>query len=250
MTNIKLPKFIGHRGARGTAPENTLLSIKEAKKEGCSWIEIDVKLTADNVPILFHDDALDKITNGKGLVAETSFADIKKLKVTGNPETTQTTDHDNIPSFKEALELIFELDLNANIEIKPCIGREIETAEIALKLAQDIWQKDKAPPIISSFKDASLKSAMNIAPNWPRAFLMDKKRPDWQEKLREFKAISFNIWDKLLDKDSIKRYQTAGLPILVFTINDAKRAKWLFEHGIESVFTDFPQRIKEELKEL
>ena len=63
MRNIKLPKIIGHRGAAGLAPENTLASIKKAFVAGLSYVEVDVKTSKDNIPVLLHDDNLDRTRN-------------------------------------------------------------------------------------------------------------------------------------------------------------------------------------------
>ena len=65
---IKIPQIIGHRGACGYAPENTLESISTAADMGIDWVELDVKLTSDDVPIIFHDDNLERVTSGSGLV--------------------------------------------------------------------------------------------------------------------------------------------------------------------------------------
>ena len=77
---LKLPIIIGHRGAAAYAPENTLDSIKTASDMGAKWVELDVKLTKDSVPIIFHDDNLDRTTNGHGPVAAASYADISNLE--------------------------------------------------------------------------------------------------------------------------------------------------------------------------
>ena len=76
---LKLPKIIGHRGACGYAPENTLESIKTAADMGCTWVELDVKLTKDDVAIIFHDDELDRTTNGSGLVMNATYEEINQL---------------------------------------------------------------------------------------------------------------------------------------------------------------------------
>ena len=65
---LKLPKIIGHRGAAAYAPENTLESIHTAADMGVEWVELDVKLTQDGVPVIFHDATLDRTTNGSGPV--------------------------------------------------------------------------------------------------------------------------------------------------------------------------------------
>src|ERR1700761_745137 len=73
---LQLPKIIGHRGAPAYAPENTLESFREAHRRGAPWIETDVKLTADGVPVLMHDDSLKRTTGVDRLVAETRAADL------------------------------------------------------------------------------------------------------------------------------------------------------------------------------
>ncbi|MCE9506999.1 MAG: glycerophosphoryl diester phosphodiesterase, partial [Alphaproteobacteria bacterium] len=79
MSKLIIPKVIGHRGAKAYAPENTLASIHTAADLGIEWVEIDVKLTKDGVPIIFHDDELNRCTNGSGLVVETDFKTIAEL---------------------------------------------------------------------------------------------------------------------------------------------------------------------------
>ena len=76
---LKLPKLIGHRGVKDLCPENTLESILKAFDLGLSFVEIDVKITKDRVPILLHDDTLDRTTNGSGLPIDYDYENIKKL---------------------------------------------------------------------------------------------------------------------------------------------------------------------------
>src|SRR3954471_19401513 len=109
---LQLPKVIGHRGAAAYAPENTLASFREARRRGATWVEIDVKLTADGVPIVMHDESLKRTTGIDRLVAETPRTDLPK----------------DVPTFEEAIACFAELGLGCNVEIKPCPGREVETA--------------------------------------------------------------------------------------------------------------------------
>ena len=134
---LRLPQVIGHRGAAAAAPENTLASIRKAKELGASWIEFDVKLTRDGQAILFHDDRLERTTDGRGAVAATTLAEIKRLDAgswfgpafRGEP----------VPTFDEALMLCAELGLGINVEIKPCRRREAETAAVAMAALLRLW---------------------------------------------------------------------------------------------------------------
>ena len=76
---LKLPKIIGHRGCAGYAPENTLEAIHTAADMGIEWVELDVKITKDEVPVIFHDETLDRTTNGSGNIAERTYEEIQEL---------------------------------------------------------------------------------------------------------------------------------------------------------------------------
>ena len=77
--NFVLPKLIGHRGVKDLKPENTLESISTAFDLGLDCVEIDVKISKDNIPLLLHDDTLDRTTNGSGLVCDFTFDEISQL---------------------------------------------------------------------------------------------------------------------------------------------------------------------------
>jgi len=79
MSHITMPAVIAHRGASGHAPENTLAAIHKAHDFGATWIEIDVNISKDGVPVLFHDDGVERCSTGTGLVIEHSLNDLKAL---------------------------------------------------------------------------------------------------------------------------------------------------------------------------
>src|SRR5215471_7368769 len=140
---LQLPKVIGHRGAMAYAPENTLASFREARRRGATWVEIDVKLTADGVPIVMHDASLKRTTGVDRLVAETTRRELPDI----------------VPTFEQAIDCFRELGLGCNVEIKPCEGREAETARIAATTLRRHWPTALPSPLLSSFKDLSLLAA-------------------------------------------------------------------------------------------
>ncbi|MFN3827390.1 MAG: glycerophosphoryl diester phosphodiesterase [Micavibrio sp.] len=240
---LKLPKIIGHRGACGYAPENTLESIKTAADLGVEWIEMDVKLTKDDVAIIFHDDELDRTSNGSGLVMETSYEDIKQLEA--GSWFADSFAGIKIPTLEEALELIIDLDLGLNLEIKPCPGREVATAEVALDILSRYWEgTDKL--LISSFQHVSLETAKDMAPEWNRGLLLDDEWvPNWQELAEYLEASTININGNLVSREQIEEIIDFGKPILAYTINDPQRFRTLQSWGVDGVFTDVPDVIKE-----
>ena len=112
-----LPKLIGHRGVKNLKPENTLESIKSAFDLGLECVEIDVKVSKDNIPLLLHDDTLDRTTNGSGLVCDFTFDQINQLDA-GYFFYKSKTDI-KVPSLRNVLELIKRKKKYLNIELKP-----------------------------------------------------------------------------------------------------------------------------------
>ncbi|NNG02932.1 MAG: glycerophosphodiester phosphodiesterase [Inquilinus sp.] len=236
-----LPKVIGHRGAAAHAPENTLAGIRKAAALGVGMIEFDAKLTADGVPVLMHDDKLDRTTDAKGPVREISLACIRTLDAGSwfGPGFRA----EPVPTLAEALELAVSLGLAVNLEIKACPGREVETARAALAVARDAWPADRPPPLVSSFERASLVAARDVAPDWPRGFLFDRLPADWQEQIAALEPATLNTAHRRLTAALVATLKAAGLPLLAYTVNDPKRAKTLFDWGVDGVFSDKPDAI-------
>lgn len=240
---LKLPKIIGHRGACGYAPENTLESVKTAADIGATWVELDVKLTKDDIAIIFHDDDLDRTTNGSGLVADTLYEDIKQLEA--GSWFADSFAGIKIPTLEEMLELLIDLDLGLNLEIKPCPGREVQTAEAALDILSRYWDNpDKL--LISSFQHVSLEVAKDMAPEWPRGLLLDDEwPPNWAELAEYLEASSINVNGNLVSREQVESIIDFGAPILAYTINDPHRFRTLQSWGVDGVFTDVPDVIKD-----
>lgn len=241
--SIKLPKIIGHRGACAYAPENTLESIRTAADLGAEWVEIDVKLTKDDVAIIFHDEELDRTTNGSGLVMDRTYEEIRQLEA--GSWFADSFAGIKIPTLEEALELIIELDLGLNLEIKPCPGREIVTTEAALDILSKYWD-DHDKLLISSFQHTSLETAKEMAPEWARGFLLDNEWPEnWQELAEYLEASAININGNTVTREQVEEVIDFGKPIFAYTINDAQRFRVLQSWGVDGVFTDVPDVLRD-----
>ncbi|MEM6782022.1 MAG: glycerophosphoryl diester phosphodiesterase [Pseudomonadota bacterium] len=243
---IKLPKVIGHRGAAAYAPENTLESIHTAADMGVDWVELDLKLTRDNVPVLFHDETLERTTNGSGAMADTDYDDLKQLEA--GSWYGDSFSGIKIPTLEEAVDVLLERNLGLNLEIKPCPGREKETAEIALDALSQIWD-DHDRILISSFQHVCLEAARDMATDWPRGLLLPEEWPENWKDLADYldvKTINLNNTD--LEREEIEMViDDLDLPVLVYTVNDPDRARQLQGWGVDAVFTDNPDIILENL---
>jgi glycerophosphoryl diester phosphodiesterase len=245
MTDVKLPRIIGHRGAAENAPENTLESFRAAAAEGAQWVEFDAKLTADNAVIILHDDDLDRTTTGKGPAKLKTLAELQSLDAGAwfKPGTAPGFAGARIPTLKDTVALLDELGLSANVELKPCPGRERETASVIMDVLRRIWPRAKPLPLISSFVPECLRVAQAEAPEFPRGLLLDEHPLDWLAQARGVGAVSVNIGDQVATPDWCREIKAAGYGLLVYTVNDAARAAQLFAWGVDGVFTDAPGRL-------
>lgn len=240
MQKPPLPKVIGHRGAAKAAPENTIVSIREAKRQGAAWVEIDAKLTADNQVILLHDDLLDRTTSGTGAAARATLDAVRALDAGAwfAPAWAGT----RVPTLEETVREVLGLGLGLNVEIKPCPGREHVTAELVLRELQRLWPKPGQGPavLISSFAYDALRVARKLAPEFPRAVLIEDTPANWKELCAGVAAVGLNPWHKTLTPEWIRAIKQAGLLIATYTVNDPARARELFGWGVDSVFSDTP----------
>jgi glycerophosphoryl diester phosphodiesterase len=230
---LQLPKVIGHRGAMAYAPENTLASFREARRRGASWVEIDVKLTADAVPIVMHDSSLARTMGIDRLVAETPRAELPS----------------EVPSFEEAIDCFRELGLGCNVEIKPCEGREGETARVTVETLRRCWPAGLPAPLLSSFKDAALLAASQAAPEFARALLIGVLGDDWRARAEAVSAVGINTNGKLLTAPRTVEVCKAGYTLSAYTINDGDVARALVGMGVDCIITDAPDVILRALGE-
>ena len=241
MAAFRLPAVIGHRGAAAYAPENTLESIREAARRGARWVEFDAKLTRDGIVILMHDDTLDRTTNGRGPVAQASYRDIGLLDA--GAWFGAAWQGIRVPQLADALALLVDLDMQANIEIKPCAGREVETARAVVEVVQRDWPAGRPWPLLSSFSRASLEEARTEAPDIPRGFLIWKFAADWEAAASALGCVTVHCADQHLTPSWAAEIRKAGYGLAVYTVNDPERALVLKTWGVQCLFTDRPDAI-------
>ena len=237
----RLPRVVGHRGAAASAPENTLAGLRRAHQLGVGWVEFDVKLTGDGVPILMHDAVLERTTDGRGAVADTAYADIRQLDAGAwfGPEFAG----ERVPSFDEAIDLLLSHGLAANVEIKPCPGRERETGVAVARRLVERWPSDRPPPLLSSFAEPALEAARAAAPDLPRGLLVGALPEDWAARLERLGCVTFHCSHRHLDAAAVAAVREAGYPMLAYTVNEAERARTLYSWGVDCICSDRPEAI-------
>lgn len=229
---LSLPKVIGHRGAGAHAPENTLASFAKAADLGCAMVEFDVRLSADGVPIVFHDDRLERCTDGRGPVGRLTLGQLRQLDAGGG----QT-----IPTLAEVLALCGARGLAVNMEIKPDRGTGAATAQAALAVARQVWRG--APPLVSSFDRDALAAARDGAAEWPRALLVERVPAGWPDLVARFGCCAVAAHHRALPQAIVAQLNAAGLAVLAYTVNRPGRARTLWKRGVAAVFCDAPDML-------
>ena len=239
---LKLPKLIGHRGVKDLCPENTLESIAMALELGLTFVEIDVKISKDKLPILLHDDTLDRTTNGNGLVTDYDYENIKKLDA-GKFFYKKNTNI-FVPKLEDALNLCINNNLNLNIELKPNKNFEKENTFQIYELTKNIHQIDI---FFSSFDMISILEISKLYPQSFRSFLLDDFKEYNIDDLinlsinNDLKICGLNI--DLVSTDIIKKIKESNMSITVYSDKNINlsNANEIFSLGVDSIFIDNPR---------
>ena len=167
------PAFIaGHRGDRSQAPENTIPAIELALSGSMVFVEVDVRLTADGIPVLFHDETVDRTTNGAGPVADLTLAQLKALDA-GSWYSTRFAGV-QVPTLQEFLVVLAESRKKAMIELKG-----VWTAEEASVAADLVREHDvDHRTVVASFEPETLQALFVAAPELPRLVLVRELSAD------------------------------------------------------------------------
>ncbi|QUM86752.1 MULTISPECIES: glycerophosphoryl diester phosphodiesterase [unclassified Moritella] len=230
----------GHRGAAALAPENTLASIQKAAESGIKWIEIDTQLSADNIPVIIHDQTVQRCTNGKGLVGELTLAELKGLDA-GSWFASEFTG-ETIPTLKEALLVCQENDLNMNLEIK--IYSEDEIKSLVERVVETVkvlnFPIDKL--LFSSFSQTALKHCQALYPGVRRGFITKNKPSDMLVSIKPLALYSLHIDHRILNETLAESIKEAGLTLMIWTLNDPKQIDKYTAWGVDNIITDKPHK--------
>ena len=242
---LNVPKIIGHRGVKDLAPENTLDSIIEAFRIGLKWIEIDVKISKDNIPFLLHDDDFDRTTNGTGIASSYNYSQIKKLDAGKFFYKKDTKIYP--PTLKEVLSLCKKSKRGINIELKPNLGLEKKNVEEILKITNIF--KNYVPLYFSSFDLDSCIVVKEISSSNSCGILIHNfNHYSFDEILKiieKFKFFSCGLSIKIINTELVKKLKNMNQLITVFSEKNItnEQALYLWNIGVDSIFSDDPRDI-------
>ncbi|MFL9963335.1 glycerophosphodiester phosphodiesterase [Paraburkholderia sediminicola] len=229
------PRLVAHRCGGTLAPENTLAGFDACVRHGYRMVEFDAKLSADNQLFLLHDDTLDRTTNGHGAAAERTWQQLAELDA-GAWRAAQFAGT-RLATLADAARRCARDRIAANIEIKPCPGRDALTGSLVAGGALTLWQ-GQTPPLLSAFSFDALAAARDAAPSLPRGMLFEQVPADWLRIVRELDCVSLHASHRYLSEPLVAQIRAAGLRVLAYTVNDPARAQLLAQWGVDMICTD------------
>ena len=234
MSNTKV---IAHRGASGYAPENTLEAFLLAIEQGADGIELDVQLSRDGIPVVIHDETIDRVTDRTGYVKDYTLQELKELTVLKDrfPQYSQS----KIPTLNEVLEAVKSSGIQVNIELKTGIYWYPDIEKKVAEIVEETGMKEKI--IYSSFNHYSVQRIKEIVPDAETAYLYSDVILNVEDYARKTKVDGLHpaVYHVKM-ADFLKGYIESGLNVRVWTVNEEADMKALTEAGVTAVITNYP----------
>ena len=228
-----LPLWIAHRGAGKQAPENTLAAFRAGAAHGYRAFECDVKLSADGVPFLLHDDTLDRTTPARGVAGLLPWAELSRIDAGGWHSAAFAGEP--LPSLDAVAAYVQRNAFALNLEIKPTLGLERATGVAVGEACMRLWGSAAPTLLISSFRPDALQGACESAPTIARALLVDTLWPGWFEMAQQLACVAVVSNHRLMDAALLARLHGAGLRALCYTVNEAADVQRLLALGIDGI---------------
>ena len=237
---------IAHRGASGYAPENTMSAFRLAREMRAEMIELDIMLTADGVPVAFHDDDLAKTTDEEGAISLRTLAELRELEA--GAWFAEEFDGEPIPTLDEVLEWASGR-MSLNIEIKTEAWRASLEQSVEPRVVDAVRRHGMERHVLfSSFDYRVVARLKELAPEIPTAVLYEKTQSagrDPVRTVRDLGADAFNCSWRELTPEWLAGLKSAGIPVFVYTVNDPRRMRRLIEQGVAGIFSDYPDELSQ-----
>lgn len=223
-------RVIAHRGASFLEPENTIKAIERAVKMGADYVEVDVRMSKDNQPVIMHDPDINRMTDGKGLVKDYTLQELKKFDL-GNGET--------IPTLDEVMECV-----------KNRIGLVIEIKEHGTegKILEKIDKNELENIILTSFYHKSIKNARKINPSIDAGIIFACQPVNVSQMAFNADANIIFPSYKYIDEDMIKQAQNKGISVYPWTVDNPEVFEKFTKMCVDGIVTNkLIERSKKEI---
>lgn len=252
------PLIIAHRGSSGVAPENTLEAFRQAILDGADMIELDVQLTRDGVPVVFHDMSVERTTDGAGRISQMTLADVQKLdagykfqrrNAAGFPFRGRGV---KVPTLEQVLQefpavpLIVEFKENNRMLIKAVVSllerfdrirnKTVICSSFEHRVVRAL--RKNCPALVTSF---SIREVAGVIMQTRIQMLRSSARPGDFVFQVQWKRGPF----LLVTPRMVRKVQSRGYAVQVWTVNHAGTMKSLIKMGVDGIFTDYPAKLRE-----
>ena len=235
--------IVGHRGARGLAPENTIASFETARKIGVDCVELDVHVSKDGHLIVMHDATVDRTSDGHGRIEDMILSEIKALDAGSwfDPRFAG----ESVPTLTETLEWSGG-EMPLVIELKGGFDQGLVHRVVNLVLRYDAVDK----VIVISFDHRALQHVKALSPDIRTGILYVARLVDPVAVARAAAADALHLNWNYVDRDLVREVHTAGLAVSVWTVNEPKDMRMLIGMGVDSIAADYPDRLVAVVEEM
>lgn len=226
---VKPPQYQGHRGYwKEGCQENTMAAFQAAARRGLQMIELDVRISKDKIPVVFHDNDLKRLAGVDKFALECTAEELKKIA--------------KAPTLEEVI-LAVDIPRFINIELKTAAIFDDVLEKKVAELIRKHHCEDRV--LFSSFNPLSLRRLSRLLPEVPRALLAsDEDEPENKIYLRQMWLAPYahvhllHLDQNFVDADAVKRWQKRNIPVALWTVNDAAKAQMFLQAGAVSIITD------------
>lgn len=231
----------GHRGDRSAAPENTIPALQAALDSTMEFVESDIQLSADGVPVLIHDDTVDRTTDGSGAVSDFTFAQLRTLDAGSwfAPQFARV----RIPSLDEFLVIFQKSTKQAMLELKGYWSTDDARQVVRALHSRNVDER----VTFESFDFTTIMNLRSVAPEIPRVIIQRELSADPVALAHYFGAIAILTSPASVEAnpDAVSEMHDAGLGLLLYTLNSKERWSEALALGVDGIITDKPSSLDE-----
>ena len=239
------PLIMAHRGFRGVAPENTMAAFRAAVAAGADGIELDVHLTRDGVPVILHDERLDRTCDAQGFVRDYSLAELRRVRAAGHSGVQEDV---GVPTLREYLTWAREQPIFTNIEIKDNTWYYAEIEEKVCALVEELGMEEKV--IFSCFNHASLSLAKSRLPDVGCGALCERPIGNAGAYLDAVGLDFLHPEYHHLRKEDVENCHAHGIGVNVWGVNLEEEILGACAMGVDGIITDEVERAVRLLRDM
>lgn len=234
-----------HRGFSGEYPENTMLAFRKAVEAGCDGIELDVQLSKDGIPVIMHDEKVDRTSDGTGAICNLTYDELTKFNCSYPKKFGNQFGFEKIPSLEEYLSWMAQeaVSIVTNIELKNSIYYYSGMEEQVIALIRKYHLEDRM--ILSSFNHASILLCKQKEPRISCGFLAERSLDPAGVYARACGVEYYHPGLECLTEEQVRNCSQNGICVNVWTVNEKEEIARMKAWGVHAVITNFPDRGRE-----